>query len=103
VQGDLAKLKQLNVGEEMIERMGGQIAAWKAEGSIVDSQILDTSDMEMVEMKMFGENPIIILRVRTAPRVSAVSAAVVTLRSHVTSTRAAPQAVKGYGEVRRPH
>jgi predicted lipid-binding transport protein (Tim44 family) len=29
---------------------------------VVDSQILDTSDVEMVEVKMYGENPLVILR-----------------------------------------
>eukprot|EP00959_Pyramimonas_sp_CCMP1952_P106630 2229552-Pyramimonas_sp.AAC.1 len=62
LKGDLEKLKTLKVGEEMVERMGGQVKAWQAEGSVVDSNILDISDMELVEVKMFGENPIIILR-----------------------------------------
>mmetsp|Transcript_29005 Transcript_29005/g.55626 ORF Transcript_29005/g.55626 Transcript_29005/m.55626 type:complete len:475 (-) Transcript_29005:173-1597(-) len=63
LKGDMEKLHEMgNIGDEMLERMGGQFNAWKAEGAIVDHQILDTSDMEMVELKMFGENPIIILR-----------------------------------------
>jgi len=62
LKGDLERLKSLKVGEEMVERMGGQVKAWQAEGSVVDSNILDISDMELVEVKMFGENPIIILR-----------------------------------------
>jgi import inner membrane translocase subunit TIM44 len=62
LKGDLEKLKELRVGDELLERMGGQVRAWKAEASVVDHNILDISEMELVEVKMFGENPIIILR-----------------------------------------
>eukprot|EP00238_Polyblepharides_amylifera_P000737 CAMPEP_0196571484 /NCGR_PEP_ID=MMETSP1081-20130531/1651_1 /TAXON_ID=36882 /ORGANISM="Pyramimonas amylifera, Strain CCMP720" /LENGTH=496 /DNA_ID=CAMNT_0041888451 /DNA_START=67 /DNA_END=1557 /DNA_ORIENTATION=+ len=62
LKGDMEALKAQPIGSEMLERMGGQIAAWKAEGTFVDHTILDTSDVELVEMKMYGENPIVILR-----------------------------------------
>lgn len=46
----------------MVERLGGIIAAQKSAGLIPDPTLLDTSDVELVEVKMLdGEEPTIVV------------------------------------------
>lgn len=50
-QGDLAALRKMPIAKEMLERFTGLINASKAEGLVSDSQILDVSDLDVVEAR----------------------------------------------------
>ena len=47
--------------DAMLERLLGIYRATKAEGQITDSTILEYSDVDMVDMKMLDNDPVIIL------------------------------------------
>ena len=47
--------------DAMLERLLGIYNATKAEGQITDSTILEFSDVDMVDMKMLDNDPVIIL------------------------------------------
>ena len=60
LKGDLELLKQTNTTKEMLERMGGQMAAWRAESAFVDPRILHMSEMELVEVRMMEGEPLVV-------------------------------------------
>ncbi|KAK3238029.1 hypothetical protein CYMTET_51929 [Cymbomonas tetramitiformis] len=62
LKGDMETLKNKQVGSELQERMAAQMAPLKADGLTVDNQILDTSAVELVEVFLQNENPMILLR-----------------------------------------
>ena len=45
---------------EMIERLTGIIAAQKAAGLVPDPTLLDTSDVELVDLKMLEGSPVVV-------------------------------------------
>ena len=61
LSGDLATLER-HVTKEMVERMAGQIKVWQSQGQEIDKNILDIGDVEVIEVKTFEDNPMVILR-----------------------------------------
>lgn len=51
LKGDLEALRGMAVSKEMMERFQGLLAVSKADGTEMDSQILDVSDIEVVEVR----------------------------------------------------
>lgn len=61
LEGNVEPLK-VYCSPEMIERMSGQARVWAAEGAVVDPNILDVADVEMVEVKLFNGEPLVIVQ-----------------------------------------
>lgn len=59
--GDVTALAAAPLAPELRERLGGLMAAWKAEGSVMDAAILDVSDVEVLELKTLGGRPVVVL------------------------------------------
>jgi import inner membrane translocase subunit TIM44 len=59
---DVASLKAAGLAPELLERLGAMMAAWRAEGTVMDTQILDVSDLEVMETKMVGNAPMVVLQ-----------------------------------------
>ncbi len=62
LRADVATLRAAGVAPELLERLGGLMAAWQADGTVMDSQILDVSDLEVVETKLLGDVPMVVLQ-----------------------------------------
>jgi import inner membrane translocase subunit TIM44 len=60
--GDVASLKAAGLAPELLERLGAMMAVWRAEGTVMDTQILDVSDLEVMELKMVGGVPMVVLQ-----------------------------------------
>ena len=61
LKGDVDALKETNVSKEMLERLSGQINLWKHEGQFVDPRILDLSEVELMEVRMMENEPLVVL------------------------------------------
>ena len=63
LRGDVGALRAAAVAPEMLERLGAMVGVWTREGAVMDSQILDVSELEGVEVKLMGpEEPIVIFQ-----------------------------------------
>ena len=61
LRGDVDALKETNISKEMLERLSGQMNLWKAEGQFVDPRILDLSEVELMEVRMMENEPLVVL------------------------------------------
>ena len=62
LKGDVEALERCAVSKEMLERMGGQMKLWQHEGQFVDPRILHLSEMELVEVRILDNAPMIVLQ-----------------------------------------
>ena len=61
--GDVESLKKMeNISPEIIERMDGQINAWKSLGHVVDARLLHVSELELVEIRVLDNSPTVVLQ-----------------------------------------
>lgn len=61
--GDVEALKKMeNISPEIIERMDGQINAWKSLGHVVDARLLHVSELELVEIRVLDNSPTVVLQ-----------------------------------------
>jgi len=61
--GDVEALKKMeNISPEIIERMDGQINAWKSLGHVVDARLLHVSELELVEIRVLDNAPTVVLQ-----------------------------------------
>eukprot|EP00899_Mesostigma_viride_P002618 jgi/Mesvir1/12357/Mv00540-RA.1 len=60
LEGNLEFLKRFCT-EEMLQRFQGQAEVWKHEGTKVDPSVLDVADLELMALKMLGDDPIIVV------------------------------------------
>ena len=61
--GDVESLKKMeNISLEIIERMDGQINAWKSLGHVVDARLLHVSELELVEIRVLDNSPTVVLQ-----------------------------------------
>ena len=51
-----------NISPEIIERMDGQINAWKSLGHVVDARLLHVSELELVEIRVLDNSPTVVLQ-----------------------------------------
>jgi len=61
LKGDVDALKETNISKEMLERLSGQMNLWKHEGQFVDPRILDLSEVELMEVRMMENEPLVVL------------------------------------------
>ena len=61
LRGDVDALRATNISKEMLERLSGQMNLWKQEGQFVDPRILDFSDVELMEVRMMENEPLVVL------------------------------------------
>ena len=61
LKGDVEALKQTNISSEMLERLSGQMNLWKHEGQHVDPRILDLSEVELMEVRLMENEPLVVL------------------------------------------
>lgn len=61
LKGDVEALKQTNISSEMLERLSGQMNLWKHEGQYVDPRILDLSEVELMEVRLMENEPLVVL------------------------------------------
>lgn len=59
--GDAATLGK-HCSKEMVERLTGQYKFMTAEGQVIDSTILDTGEIELVDVKVLEGNPLVVVR-----------------------------------------
>ena len=62
LKGDVEALERCAVSKEMLERMGGQMKLWQHEGQFVDPRMLHLSEMELVEVRILDNAPMIVLQ-----------------------------------------
>jgi len=62
LRADLPSLKAAHVAPELLERLGAMMRVWLAEGTVMDSNVLDVADLEVVEVKFVGTAPMIVLQ-----------------------------------------
>jgi len=61
LKGDVEALRKTSLSKEMLERLSGQMNLWKQEGQIIDPRILDLSDVELMEVRMMENEPLVVL------------------------------------------
>ena len=61
LKGDVEALKQTNISSELLERLSGQMNLWKHEGQHVDPSILDLSEVELMEVRLMENEPLVVL------------------------------------------
>ena len=59
--GDSAVLEK-HCSKEMVERLSGQFAYLTQDGQIPDSTILDTGEIELMDVKILENEPLVVLR-----------------------------------------
>jgi import inner membrane translocase subunit TIM44 len=59
---DVAALRAADLAPPLLERLGAMMAQWRAEGHVMDTQILDLSELEVVEIRMMRGVPVIVLQ-----------------------------------------
>ena len=62
LKGDVEALEKTNTSKEMLERMGGQMRLWQTEQQFVDPRILHLSELELVEVRMMENDPLVVLQ-----------------------------------------
>ena len=63
LMGDVEALSKMeNISPEIIERMGGQINAWKSQGHVVDARLLHVSELELVEIRVLDNYPTVVIQ-----------------------------------------
>lgn len=61
LKGDVEALQQTNLSSEMLERLSGQMNMWKHEGQMIDPRILDLSEVELMEVRLMENEPLVVL------------------------------------------
>ena len=57
LRGDEELLRSARVAPELLERLRGMFAVWAAEGEHMDPNVIDVSDVKLVEIKFVGDTP----------------------------------------------